>query len=159
MHHSSSTETRKDVRARARHVIKWNGKYAPCKQECHLWRVSRARIVREAHSEIALCDILDQGKLHYSHIMYKFDCYDQLVCGAAFTDIWKHLKVKEEVLKKGNLKHIAEGKITNKFKQIIKRKFQLTIAFFECNDRFAFIQVHRADISTSRLFTWLEIYH
>ena len=61
-----------------------------------------ARIVPEVHSEIALCDILDQGNPHYSYIMDKFDCYDQqLVCGAAFTaelgDIWKHLKVKEEV--------------------------------------------------------------
>lgn len=99
MHHSSSTEIRKDMRAR--HVIKWHGKYAPCKQECRLCRVSRARIVPEVHSEIALCDILDQGNPHYSYIMDKFDYYDQLVCGAAFTaelgDIWKHLKVKEEV--------------------------------------------------------------
>ena len=29
---------------------------------------------------------MDQGNPHYSHIMDKFDCYDQqLVCGAAFT--------------------------------------------------------------------------
>ena len=46
--------------------------------------------------------------------MDKFDCYDQLVCGAAFTaelgDIWKHLKVKEEVLKKGKFKPHRGGK-------------------------------------------------